>query len=503
VDDAGDRVTNVVSRMAGDGARRSPGLLPWAAFVLALAVRLPLMNAGLFHHDEVQLARAVEASWKEHRILPAVKGRQGAVLLNLVVYAPAHALAGAGAERTVPLVGVASGALLVAAVLLLAWELTGDPLAGALGGVLTFGSAIFLTSSSTGKENAPQMAFVALALWLAARAARRNSWWGRAAASAVFGLALSIHEGGIVLAPLFALSAAALEWRYGGGWRATAFDLGALALAAAVPVRLSIWDEVLRNARISGPNSANFLGPWSPLLPGALRDTAVGIGIPAVLLAAAGSALSLVRWREMALGVLLPWIVVILYFGNVTSYTPRYLLYLLPTIATLGGAGGAWLLRRWFARNLPVAAAALAIVACAPGVTRAYPLLAARSTHSGPKEMAGMVRELTSPGDVVLCQDDSPFLEYYAPGRTLLKQPIGDPMAVAAFAHELKERARGGVRIYAGQYAFSYDDAGHFASLLESYFLFVPVGATGNESFYRPELQDVRFRDVLYRLDPR
>lgn len=484
-----------------EGARRR-WLAPAVALAVAFAVRLPLMNAGLFHHDEVQLARAVEGSYREHRLLPAVKGRYGAVLLGLALYAPSHALTGRSAERVVPFTGILGGAVLVAAMLLLATELAGDALAGALAGAFTLGSAVFLTSSSTGKEHAPQMALVALALWLLARGAARPSVAMRLAAAAVFGFALSVHEGGILLLPPFAFYAVVLGRHHRRPWRSIGLDLAALAVAAAVPVAVSIWDEVLRNLLVPGANSARFLGLLSPGLPQALRDLATGVGVATLLLAAVGAVAS-VRAPRTPLLALLPWPLVLLYFGNVSSYGPRYLLYALPALAALAGAGGALLVRRWVPRRASLAAAALAVAAGAPGVARAYPLLAARAVHSGPKAMALLVKERTEPGAVVLCQDDAPFLEYYAPGRTLLAHPIGDPYLLAAFVHDLRERARGGTPVYAGEYAFAYDRDGTFRHLLQNAFVMVPVGEVVNEKYYLPELQDATFRDVLRRLVPR
>ncbi len=484
-------------------ARRRAWLAPAVALVAAFALRLPYMNAGLFHHDEVQLARAVEGSYRAGRVLPAVKGRHGAVLLDLALYVPYHAATGRSAERVIPFAGVATGALLVALMVLLGSELTGDGLAGALAGAFTFGSALFLTASSTGKENVPQVAFVALAVWLFARGAARPSAALRVAGLAVFGFALTIHEGGVLLVPPFAFGVAALDLHHRRGWRAAALDLGLLAAALVAPAALSIWNEIRRNILVPGPNSATFLGLLSPLLPKALRDAAVGLGAPALALAAVGAAGAVARRRRVPLWALLPWPAVILYFGNVSSYTPRYLLYLLPPVAALAGAGGALLLRRWVPRRAWLAGAALAAVCCAPGLATAYPLLAARAVHSGPKAMALLVRERTEPGAVVLCQDDSPFLEYYAPGRMVLKNPIGDAYATTTFVHDLKGRARSGTRVYAGAYAFTYDSSDLFRRLVDGAFMRVPVGEVVNELFYRPELEDVSFRDVLYRLDPR
>jgi hypothetical protein len=69
-------------------------LLAWAAlaFVAAALQRLPLVNEGLFHHDEVVLARAVERSLAEGELHPAVKGRYGGAARAVVLRAapPPH-----------------------------------------------------------------------------------------------------------------------------------------------------------------------------------------------------------------------------------------------------------------------------------------------------------------------------------------------------------------------------------------------------------------------------
>jgi hypothetical protein len=116
--------------------------------------------------------------------------------------------------------------------------------------------------------------------------------------------------------------------------------------------------------------------------------------------------------------------------------------------------------------------------------------------------MALLLKQRTEPDATVVCMDDAPFVEYYA-GRRALMHPVDDPMAMAAFVHDLKERVRAGARVYLGAYAFTYDPAEHFRDLVDAAFVRVPVGQVVNEWYYRPELEDVSFDDVLWRLEVR
>jgi hypothetical protein len=476
---------------------------PAVAFALALLLRLPFVSAGLFHHDEVELARAVEGSFERHAVLPSVAGRYGSVLLALAPYVPYHLATGRRAEAIVLLVGIFAGALLVAGMVLLVQELDPDPLAGWLAGAFTFGGTLFLTTSATGKESAPMTALATLATWLAARAARLDAWGLRLVAAAVFGFALSVHEAGALLVLPVAFAVVAIELRHGRGWRAIALDLGAGAVAIATPLWLAIWNQLVMNATEHGLYSAHFAGLISLSLPVAMRELVPSFGLAVLAFGAVGLVAAVVRRRACATWTLAPWLLVFFYVGNATNYTPRALLYLLPPLVAFAGSGAALLARRASTRYSHAVAAALAVLACAPGIARAYPILAARAASSGPKEMALLVAARTRPGDVVLCQDDAPFLEYYAPGRVLLKQPLGDPAGTARLVREARFRAEGGAAIYVGGYAFTYDIVGQLGELLRAQFEPVPVGVVTNEWFYRSDLEPARFEDVLYQLVPR
>ncbi len=481
--------------------RHSAALQIAIVFILAFAVRLPLMNAGLFHHDEVQLARAVEGSFETSRLQPAVKGRYGAVLLDLALYAPWHAITGASAEHVVPFAGILGGALLVASLLLLAREMTGDDLAGWVAAAFGASSTVFLTSSSTGKENTPQLAFFVFAAWLVSRGARTRSVPLRLAGTVIFAFALTIHEGGAVLVPPFAMSLAVLGAIYRLGWRAIAVDVLTLGASTVVPLKISIWDEIQRNLLV-GSNSATFGGLLSPTLPSALRDSVPALGGAALAFSAIGLFLA-VRARSPVVAIA-PWLLPFVYFANVSSYSARYLLYVLPPVAVLASLGATHLVRRYARGRDRWVAAVVVLVACAPGVARAYPLLSARASASGPKAMALLLKEVSEPDAVVACfTDDAVFIEYYAK-RAVVANSVDDPAAFATYVRELTGWARRGVRVYmleSSALGYRYEPQYRYA--VGSAFRLVPVAAGTNEWYYRPELKDVSFPDFVYRLELR
>ena len=57
-------------------------------FLLNFITGMLFINEGLFHHDSVRLAQAVEKTYKTGRLQPAVRGRYGLVVVNSLIYLP-------------------------------------------------------------------------------------------------------------------------------------------------------------------------------------------------------------------------------------------------------------------------------------------------------------------------------------------------------------------------------------------------------------------------------
>src|SRR5512135_724563 len=81
-----------------------------ALFLLNFAVGILLINEGLFHHDSVLLAKAVEDVFRTGRLQPAFHGRYASVAINTVLYLPFF-IFGSNADLSVRLSSVLFHAL--------------------------------------------------------------------------------------------------------------------------------------------------------------------------------------------------------------------------------------------------------------------------------------------------------------------------------------------------------------------------------------------------------
>lgn len=479
----------------------SPWAIPTILFLLSFGFRLHFMNEGLFHHDEVLLARAVETTVEKAHLTGAFNGRYGAVVLNLLLYLPWNALSGQSAEKIVPLAGVLTGALLVSTLYLLVLDLTGKKLPAVLSSLFLNFNFLFLTTSTTGKENTAQLFFTVLGLYLLLAGAARGSWPRKAAGAAAFAYSLSIHEAGIPLIPLVVLFLVFLNLDRSRGWRPVVGDNAVLLLFSAIPFTLYLGDVTLAQLTVKSTHTVGFAGLFSPILGISLRDLYTITRLPLLVLAGVGI-LVLFR-RPLLLIPLLLWVLLILYYGNVTSYAPRYLVYIVIPLAVLAGIGGSHL-TGYLRSSLPRAAAAGALLAlvCGFGIADAYPLIHFRSEYSGPKRMAEYVRRATEPDAVIITMDESVFVEYYA-HRKVLTHPVVELEPNRRFVEEVLAIAKSGKKVYVNSTAFSYDYQQHFQRLILENFKIIPAGEVQDEDYHRPELSFSTFSNRLFRIVPK
>ena len=483
----------------------SPWILPILLVLLSLGFRWVFVNAGMFHHDEVLLARAVEASAETGRLTGYFTGRYGAVLLNLLAYLPYKAATGLGAERVVPLVAILTGALLAGSMYLFVLEVTDRRLAAALASLFLNFNFLFLTTSTTGKENTSQLFFAVLGLHLLLSGTARGSWPRKTAGAAAFAFSLTVHESGIVLIPIAVLFLLLHGLDRSKGVKELALDAALLLVVTAIPFALYLGDLIVAQITASNPQalpgSTGFAGLFSPILGTAFRDFYAITRAPLLFLAAAGI-VALVR-KPLLLSPLLLWVLLIFYFGNVSSYGPRYLLVPLVPLVILGGVGGDRIAGHVQSASLRgVAVAGILLLVCGLGIADAYLLIRFRSNYCGPKRMAEFVRERTEPDAIILTMDESVFIEYYAK-RKVLTHPVNEEEPNRKFVEEVLALARSGKTVYVNSTAFSYDYQRHFQRLVLENFHVLPVGEVLDEDYHRPEIHLATFPNRLFRIVPK
>jgi hypothetical protein len=486
---------------AASSILRRPWIVPAALFLISFVFRLYYMNEGLFHHDEVLLAQAVESTWEKLSVAGEFNGRYGAVLLNTGLYAPWKALTGMSSEKIIPFVSVLTGALLVASVYLLAVELSGEKLSASLAALFFGFNFLFLTTSTTGKENTPQLFFAVLSMVLFVKGAKGDSRVLKIAAFAVFSFSLAVHEAGIALIPVFLSFMALFEWIHAKGKRILLLDFVILAAFVAIPFILFLGSVLFQQLAVKSTHTVGFEGIFSPVLGRSGADLMRVTGIPLAALAVAGMAA--LRNRGKALVPLVLWILLFFYFGNVSSYAPRYLIYTVVPLTIIAGIGAGSLIGKLPRTGMQAAACLiLAALICGTGIYNAYPLIAFRKDYCGPKRMAQFVGASTEPDALVVTMDESVFIDYYGK-RKVMGHPVADYSENRTFVENLRRMALSGKKIYVNSTAFSYDYQRHFETFMLGNFDFKIVGEVQDEDYHRPELSFAIFTNRLFRVFPK
>ncbi|MBI5441702.1 MAG: glycosyltransferase family 39 protein [Deltaproteobacteria bacterium] len=469
---------------------------------MSLAVRLAFLNEGLFHPDEVTLARAVEGTWERGGLVGAFNGRYGAVLLNLLLYIPWHWVTGGSAERIVPFSAAVTASLLVATVYLLSRELYRSRSAALLSALFLGFNFLFLSTSTTGKENTHSLFFLAVGLHLLAAGHRKRSLAMRCASFVPCAVAVTMHEAAVPLLGVHLLYSVCLAVQRREARRAFAGEVLVGGVLLSLPVIAYLWPVIAAAATSRGSSSVpTFQGLWSDILPDALHDLVLALGWHVCALAAFG--LWAARRHPYETLPLLPWLLLVTYFGNVTTYTPRYLSYLLVPVALLAGVGAHRLIESARSRvgSLLVAAVVLGSV-CGYGFWKAYPLLSFRHAYSGPKRMALWAAAHSESDAVLVTMDASVFYNYYGKRRTE-NHPVDDGSANQIFVSTLRNMAKKGTKLYIDSTAFTYDRGGYFWTCIGNVFRFQPIGQVVGEGWNDSELEPDLFINGFWRLTPR
>lgn len=196
-------------RLASPRLEKLDWRLVVASLVLAsLLVRAAYRVEGLFFHDSVVLAQAVEQTVATGRLHGQVDGRYGSVLLNLPAYAACHWIGGLErAEATVIWTNIAFGSAAVGTLALLLMELLRSRAASLLGAALFSVSPIYLSITTYGKPHGIEAFLVLTSLWLVLRSARTGSTTEAALGSVALGAAILTRESTLIDLPIFALAA--------------------------------------------------------------------------------------------------------------------------------------------------------------------------------------------------------------------------------------------------------------------------------------------------------
>jgi 4-amino-4-deoxy-L-arabinose transferase-like glycosyltransferase len=305
-----------------------------ALFVMNLAMGLALINDGLFHHDAVVLAKAVEDTYASGHLQPAVRGRYGCVLVNSIIYFPFHK-AGQNADFATRFSSVLFHSLSIAAFFLLIYEFFGSRAQALFGALLLSVTPFYFSPNTYGKEHGMSIFFFLTALYILLRGRRRNDIFLLSASSFLFGFAVSVRESVIVAAPIYFLLYLSPQVSLNPSAVSIPKEKLRMKYLCAVffPFMLAVLfiylaylkPSIHREFLMRDNTTVSFMGILSPYLRLAFRDLYKSVPFLIFFLAALGAwRLIIKKWIFSAL-LFFVWFLLILFFGNLEVYAPRFL----------------------------------------------------------------------------------------------------------------------------------------------------------------------------------
>jgi len=499
---SGEREVGVAAppvRRVAISRRQSLAVISGVLFLGAFAFLYAFRNEGIFHLDSVFLAQAVENIYANNRW--DVEWRFGAVLANALVYFPFW-LCGENAERATILSSILFHACSIPMAFLFLERLSGSRLLAALAAGLLAVAPVYAIANTFGKEYGLAVFLVVTSFYLALTAREVGSALRAASAALLFALSYIVWEGMLAITPIAVVVLFAPRFeRPVLGPHTRRLAVGALAgFALGLAFDLSTSLHSIVRTYATSRQMTGFRGIASPVLPIALRDLQHFLGWPFLVASTLGLALALWQRRYRAVLPLASLLILTLgFYGNLSTYGPRYLVLCALGLCILAAVAFHFLLTRRMLVRMAATAAYGFIVGSMVAVS--YPLLAPRHTYNGAKRFAQMIAEVTEPASVIIVMDDSRFVEYYA-HRATLGHPIGDRAATQAWVDNVRQALDRGP-VYLAESGLSYDPGHIVQQAIAANFSLTLAGKRTTEDYHHAERRLQLYEGHLWRLAPK
>jgi len=474
------------------GADSRDWLIAAALVLVSLLLRLALLNDGLFHHDAIKLAQALETSRAEGQLQPLllhdppVGGRYGLVFINSIFHGTAVTLFGVtSAESVILFTSALFGALAVGALFFLARELDLERPAATGAAILLSLSPIFFSETVGAKGHGHALFLAILGMVYAFRAARRGSIIDGLGAGLLLGTVGLVRVSGL----LALVPAGLMLLTHGAESRRRGFPPFLLASLAGIALLLLLqWDWIQRLATVTG-----YQGWNAAIVAEALKDLVFSWTPVGFALIVFGIVATTGRRRAWWLVVWL--LLVFIYAAHLAQYSPRFLIEALAPASILMAAGLFFLVGRW----RPLVWILLMLIALVPFVM-AWKVIAYRHDRVGNKIVAEMVREKTPETAVIIAMDDAPFIQYYGDRQTLAHPTSGDAEEVVAFARVVGNLLQSGRPVYILRTGFAYDPDRLVRKVIGQNFQLAEITRIESEDYHHASIKQNIYEQVLYEI---
>jgi len=475
-----------------------------ALFLLNFISGLSLINEGLFHYDSVMLARAVENTSKTGHLHPAVSGRYGAVIVNSILHLPFF-LKGQNADFTTRFSSVLFHALSIVVFFLFLYKLFADFIQAVFAALLLSFTPLYFSPNTYGKEHGMSMFFIFFAFYLLESGIQQRKPQLIGIASFIYAFAISVREAAIFLLPLYLLlylspeiSISPLRVKLDKE-KIQLKPLAWLGLPFVIPFCVIYFTylktEIYHTTVARAYSAPVYLGPFSWILKVVIKD--LYGSIPMLLL----FFFPLGVWqmfREIK-NIFLPlffilWCMLIFYFGNIWTYSPRYLDIAIISVYVFVS----YVLSALYVKDKKAALIIIFYFVFSMFIFMC-PMLSFRHHYNGEKQFALFVKEKTEDDAVIITMDDAAFIEYYG-NRKAMGHPADDSKSMQNFLREIVSFLANQVPVYITESGFSYDHSKLFYKTIFDNLEVVEVGTKLSEDYHRPELEFWKYNQRLFKI---
>lgn len=472
-------------------------------FLFSFLLRLFFMNDGLFHHDSIQFALAVEKTVETGIIHPAVGAKYGLVVINALLFEiPYHLFGAVSSELTITLSTMLFASLAVVFLYLFMRELGRSKFHSISAALLFSVAPLFLSITTYAKSHGLSLFLVTLSAYALVRALKRSSFHYAIIASFTFGMILHVRPSDIVFGlPLLIiyLWAPKLIKMKGKEIRWQPRFLVAIIVPSAFLALLYLmtqWHFFLVQATVN-PIDPSLFNLFFALH--TMYQTLTVLGSLFLLV----GIFFLWRSQKHLLLLLLAWFLpTFLYHASISTFSPRLLAVSVVPLMIITSHG----IEIVYKKKNPVGILLLIILALSM-LFSVYPILDYRKDHSAGKDLALQISSLTEEDAVIILTEDGPFIEYYAGRETMAYSPGHTDTELQTYLGDISILIEEGRPVYISEVAFIYhkppsESMRVFFAMNET-FKMTAIDESPWENFHKASLE-IYFEEVyLFRLEAR
>lgn len=466
-------------------------------FLLNFITGLLFINDGLFHHDSVVLAQAVERTYATGVLQPAIKGRYGGVIAGSIVYFPFF-LSGQNADFAIRFSSVLFHSLSIVALLLFINELFNNPLPAFFSSLLFSFTPFYFSPNTYGKEHGLSIFIFLFSLYLLCRGLNKKSLILIAISGFSVVLTVTVRESMLLALPLYPLLYLSPEVSF-RPFKITVpqerLNLKWIA-AAGIPFLLMLsfilWaylSPVIYKALFIDKEGESAFR----ILPLVIRDLFVSLPIFVASFFILGVRRMLLDKKTAIALFFIIWFSIIFYFSFKVIYCPRYLdIVVIPIYLFVS-----YFLADLYKRNKFIVMCL--VVYCVLYMFHfMYPMLVFRHFYSGPKRLSLFIKHKTEPNAVIIENSYKPFIEYYGK-RKVIQFPQDN--SVQGFFKKIDAYLSNKTPVYITDMASMQDSGGEFTRGFLKCFHATFLGKVVLDEYHRPELQFHMLKIGLYKVD--